>query len=351
MPGLLTAGPRSLTHWLGDQKPRSELNPSIVSVVQFAVSKTNNETVLFRNAPVQGNCLVFFTINNSTIPGVASGYTQIDTDNGTYSGVTVFKIAGASESATQTPITTTASQIIAVELNSVSGFNANPIDVHGFTESTAANPPKITSANFSPATSGEFALAFGFQFTTTNAAPTAIPGMQTLTGFSSTTDGGATGNGIAAYSALGTGKFQRTITWGSGTSKVAAMAVIIVRPLWTTAIGNGPPVQDEQTIASSGTYAIAGTGGSTQDDQKIAASGNFSSGETGTGASSQDHQHVSASGDVNSHGSRRQSTGRSAGQRRWNANDPGKGGLAPRRSTRDGLRRAHLLGRGGNPAR
>lgn len=79
------------------------------SIVQSAMNLTTgaSPSVTLGSAPTPGNLLVAIGMHWTNNPSAANGYTMIASDNGaTYAGnMSASKIAGASESATQTPFT------------------------------------------------------------------------------------------------------------------------------------------------------------------------------------------------------------------------------------------------------
>jgi hypothetical protein len=109
-------------------------------------------------APVQGNLLVAVVMTNnagsSSFNSIGSGWTQIDNVTDGYNSsavcsiITAYKIAGASESTTQTPATTTVTVSYAVQIWEIAGASgAAPIAAHAATTgvSQSAAPGSVTS--------------------------------------------------------------------------------------------------------------------------------------------------------------------------------------------------------------
>jgi len=89
--------------------------PSGPSVVQYAATAGNVGPVVLPAAPTEGNLLVAIGGDWSSCPINGSGWTEIFNSAASWDGVGIgYKIAGASESATQTPTTDTSAGCISV---------------------------------------------------------------------------------------------------------------------------------------------------------------------------------------------------------------------------------------------
>lgn len=193
--------------------------------ISFVQGKDGSGTsITLTSAPTNGNLLIASAWNLSGVPTTGSGWTQIDTLNLTVDGATYWKIAGVGESATQTPIGTTTSNICIAEFSSTAGFPANPIDVHSIKQGTAASPPTVTTTSVTPTVSANAAFVSCWDNLSTDTAPASITGMTNI----ATLSGGPTGNGLAAYQiSVGTSAITKTCSW-TGTHSATSAATIIV---------------------------------------------------------------------------------------------------------------------------
>ena len=199
-----------------------------ISFVQEAWGNTLFATL--SGFPVQGNLLIAVGFNNSSPPGLASGWNAIDTDNGTYAGMTAWKFAGASEPKLQTPFTGTSTSTTVMEFSSSTGFPANPIDGHNTHESATHSPPAVGSPVLTSTQINDLFLFAAFQFSTSNTAPSSLTNFTTILQLNSVTQTGPTGNGIIAYQqAPALGGYSGICAWTGSTTEVAAAFGILIK--------------------------------------------------------------------------------------------------------------------------
>lgn len=195
-------------------------------------------TITLPRAPTQGNLLVAFGSGPNGGPITAASGWKI-ADNAHYDSaipypVIAWKIAGASESATQTPFInasgTARLQTCVVEVYGVFPWSPNdPVDVSSAAAGVSSTPPVVETAPVTP-TAGPFDFAFVFVATSAGAnySTTPPPGMTLLANVSWST---ATGTGPASVyyqPVIGTSPYSQTVSFGGS---VAGVAVGVVAAL------------------------------------------------------------------------------------------------------------------------
>lgn len=187
--------------------------PSVPIIVQQGVAAdSGGDGVTLGAAPTEGNLLLAFFGQNLN-PSVASGWTLIASSNaGTDYGVIAYKIAGASESATQNPASGTGAGGCAIfEINN-GGYSFN-----GIVDANSATPAvTVTTSRAGGIIVGAFERA-------DTTAQTAIVGATKLS------HAEANGRGITSFSQLAPVDGANTITgtYGSTAADSKAMAAAV----------------------------------------------------------------------------------------------------------------------------
>lgn len=187
-------------------------------------------TVVLPSAPTQGNLLIAFGSTTNAL-AINPGWTLIQAYTGPPWAAMAYKIAGASEAASQQPFSNASmTQTTIMEIASQTGWPANPIDVSSANGTgTATTPPTVTTTAITPSRQSDFAV-IGCVTTAKSATnPPAAPGvMSKLTDIQySSVGGNAYGPGSVFYQRyIGTASYSQTLNW-TGTQSGLGAAIVV----------------------------------------------------------------------------------------------------------------------------
>lgn len=185
----------------------SGTSPAIVQTVQLA-GASGISSVVFANAPKQGNLLLAFATNTSDTPNTAGGWIVLQTvTTGTDYGLLMYKIAGASESATQELFTSNASPGASI-VYEISNGGIGPFSVADATTNAPTVSLSATRLN---------ALIVGAFARTDANLPTSITG--------------ATADGTSAAGSRSVAGFHHSVTVGTNTVLAAYAASVDMKTL------------------------------------------------------------------------------------------------------------------------